>query len=80
MVFFPPVALTSQMVLMTSAASTALGTLTASVAKNFFLQIFMNPGGNFMGVVIICALPVAACLGSAFLIKMLFDKVFFKKI
>ena len=76
MVFFSPVILAGQMTVATGAATTAIGAVTASITKDFFMNLFMNPGGNFMGVVIVCGVFAAACIGLAFLIKLLFDKCF----
>ena len=79
MVFFSPVMFAGQMTVGVSVASTAMGALTANVAKDFFMGIFMNPGNNFMGVMIVCGVVVATCVGLAFLLKLLFDKCFPKR-
>ena len=73
MVYFP----TSLLSGFTQGAFTAVGalsTLTANVVRNFFTNLFMHPGDHYMTVVIICAVSVGACIGSAFLIKLVYEK------
>ena len=57
-----------------STTVTAVTTLTAGVAKDFFMHLFMNPGKNFVPIMIVCAVFVAAGVGSIFLIKMIYNK------
>lgn len=70
MVFMTPVMLTSHFTL----ASTLVPSLATTVTKNFFMQLFLNPGDNFIAVLIVCGVVVAPCVGLIFLIKKLYEK------
>jgi hypothetical protein len=60
-----------------STTTTALmGTLTAGVVKDFFMNLFLNPSGHFYAVLIVCGVIVAPIVGLIFLIKMVFEKCF----
>ena len=80
MVFFPTMALAGQMSLATTAATTALTSLTANAAKDFFMQVFLNPGGNIPGVIIVCVLVAGPLIGLAFLVKLIYGKCSPKKL
>jgi hypothetical protein len=72
MVFFSPVMLAGQYSLVT--AVTAVSTVTAGVVKDFFMQLFLNPGANMMPVMILCGVVIASCVGLAFLIQKVYEK------
>lgn len=52
----------------------AAGALTANVVRDFFMNLFLHPGKNYIVVMALCAMTVAACVGLAFLIKMVYEK------
>jgi hypothetical protein len=58
----------------TSTLSTMAGALSANVIKDFFMNIFMNPGNHFIPVAIFGGVCIAACVGLAYLIKMVYEK------
>jgi hypothetical protein len=76
MVFFPSALFTgfTHLSVATTTAASAIGMVTASVVKDFFTQLFLNPGDHFMAVAAICVVAAAPCIGLAFLIKMLYKK------
>jgi hypothetical protein len=74
MVFFPQTLFAGQAMLSTAVTTSMLTTLTANVVKDFFIQIFLNPGSHFVAVVVICAVAVAPVAGLIFLTKKVYDK------
>jgi hypothetical protein len=76
MIFFPSVALAGTLAVSSATTATMVGTLTAGVVKDFFMNLFLNPSGHFYAVLIVCGVIVAPCIGLAFLIKVLFEKCF----
>lgn len=73
MVYFPT-ALFSGFTQGTFTAMSVASTLTANVVRDFFTHLFMHPGDHFMGVVMICGVGVGSLVGSAFLIKLVYEK------
>ena len=55
-------------------AVSAASALTAHVVRDFFTNLFMHPGDHYMAVVMICVVSIGACVGSAFLIKLVYEK------
>lgn len=71
MVFFPTLMSTA---FTANVTTVAVPTLTASVVKDFFTNLLLNPGNHFTAVIVCCAVAAAPCIGLAFLIKMTFEK------
>lgn len=63
-----------QMTVVTTTAAPALGMLTAGVVKDFFMNLFLNPGGNFTAVAILAGSVIALSVGAIFLIKIVYEK------
>jgi hypothetical protein len=57
-------------------ASSVLTTLVASTVRDFFTNIFMNPGANFYAVIVFAVVPIGIAVGLAFLIKKIYEKCF----
>lgn len=53
--------------------------LVAGVIRDFFQNIFLNPGDNYVALLAICGVIVAPCIGIAFLIKVIYDKFVLQK-
>ena len=73
MVWFPTVVF-SGFTQGTITTMSAASVLTANVVRDFFMNLFMHPGDHYMAVAIMCVVSIGACVGSAFLIKLLYEK------
>jgi hypothetical protein len=77
--FISPLLLTQVAQMSIVPMTTSATMLTAMVAKDFFLDLFLNPQNHVIAVMILGGVTVAAFVGSAFLIKLLYDKYHPKK-
>ncbi len=53
---------------------------TASVAKDFFLQLFMYPEKAFISALFLAGAPVAICVSCAYLIKQIYQRYYAVKL
>ncbi len=70
MVYFPAVLYSG----VTQATTFAATTLTANIVSDFFRNLFLHPGENYMAMMAVAGVAVVACVGLAFLIKLVYDK------
>jgi hypothetical protein len=74
MAFISPVMFTSFAQMSVVHFATATTTLTTCAVKDFFLNLFLHPGDHSVAIIIMGGVAVAACVGLAFLIKMIYER------
>ena len=74
MVYFPSLMFTGFTQGAAFTATAATSALTANVVRDFFMNIFLHPGENYIAVMVLGGAAIGACIGLAFLVKLVYEK------